>query len=113
MAKKKEDDVELVNLESEFNIKDEDLKFLIDTHEKANVKILKHHMKEIDNAILKIEDGLLEIIYTVDEIIEKYEEGKIFRDECGEAIEKLFVLADFTRKMEDEFTSLKDTREEL
>lgn len=113
MAKKKEDEVELIDLESEFNIKDEDLKYLIDTHEKANVKILKHHMKDIDNAILKIEDGILEIIYTVDEIIDKYEEGKIFRDECGEAIDKLFILADFTRKMENEFTGLKDTRDNL
>ena len=106
-----EDD--LINFESEFNIKDEDFKFLKSTHEKANVKKLKHYIKEIDQSIDKIEDGLLEIIYTVDELLDKYESGEIFKDECGEAVEKLFTLNHFISKMQNNFNAMKDTKDDI
>ena len=62
----------------------------------------KHHLKQVDDGINKIEEGILEVIYTVDEIIERYENGEIFREDCHEAINKLFIIADFTRKIENE-----------
>lgn len=113
MKKEKEDDIELVDLESEFNIKDEDIRYLIDTYEKSNVKKLKHHLKQVDDGINKIEEGILEVIYTVDEIIERYENGEIFREDCHEAINKLFIIADFTRKIENEFNLLKEAKDNL
>ncbi len=107
------EDDDLLDLEKDFNIKESEFRHLIKSNEAANVKILKHNLKSLDDAIEKIEDGFLDIIYTLDQIMERYEEGKIFKSECSEALEKLLVIAEFSKKMEQEFNNLKYAREEI
>lgn len=111
--KHQEDDEELIDINKEYGIKDTDLKKLIETHEKGNVKILKHRLKAIDDAIEKIDDGLTDILYTIDEIMDDYEEGVIFNQEANEAIERLFILTEFTQDLEKKFNSFLKEKENI
>lgn len=108
-----DEDEELIDIEKEYGIKESDLMRLNQTHEKGKVKILKHKLKKIDDAIEQIDDGLSSILYLMEELIEDYEDGKIFGNEGGEAIDKLFILMEFTHSMEEEFKKLKDSKKSL
>ena len=113
IKKDMDDDFEDFDLKQDFNINDEDLKYLLRTHQSANNKKLKYHLKKLDNGIEKIEDGLMDVLYIVDELIERCEEGDLFDQECGEALEKLCVLTEFTKKLEEEFNALKSFKDVL
>ena len=70
-------------------------------------------MKRVDEGVEKIEDGMLDIAFVVDEIIDDYEDGKILNRDNGKAIERLFVFTDFMQGFQEEFNRFKDARKEI
>jgi hypothetical protein len=104
--KKNEEEEELFDLQ-DYGIKEDELKDIISMNEKGNLHVLRHRTKEINNALSKIEDGLFDIVFEIDELLEDYQEGKIFARDASDAIEKLFTLAEFTKGMENEFRKMK------
>lgn len=117
MSKKIKEEIndldEMIDLESEFNIKEDDIKHLLQTNQLANKKKLKYHLKELDEGIDKVEDGLFDILYVIDNIIERYEDGNLFDQECGEALKTLCIITDFTKKLEKDFNDLKTLKDEI
>lgn len=102
-----------LDLEKDFGIQEEDLKDLISMKEKGNLHILRHKIKPIDEGLLKVEEGLYDILYAIDELIEAFEEGKIFAKDASEALEHLFTLASFVQGLESEFEKLEDLRKNI
>lgn len=111
--KKHELDGEDFDLEKEFGIQKEDLRDLVSIKEKGNLHILRHKMKPIDDGLSKVEEGLYDILYAIDEIMEAYEEGKIFARDAGDAIENLFTLASFVQKLEVQFEELEKIKSKI
>lgn len=65
----------------------------------------------IDSLLEKIEDSLFDILFEIDELIEDYQEGKIFTRDSTDAIEGLFMLSEFTKGMEREFEKMRNIEE--
>lgn len=101
------------DLEKDFGIHESELKDLISMKEKGNLHILRHKIKPIDDGLAKVEEGLYDILYAIDEIMEDFESGKIFARDAGEAIEHLFTLASFTHKLEAEFSKLEELKSKI
>lgn len=111
--RKKNDDEDLIDLDKEYGIKEEDLIDLISNNERGSLSVLRHRMKKVDEGVEKIEDGILDIAFVVDEIIDDYEEGKILNKDNGKAIERLFVFTDFMEGFQEEFNKFKEARKDV
>lgn len=111
--RKEMEDEEELDLEKEFGIQDSEIKDLLKMKEKGNLHVLRHKMKPIDEGISKIEDGLYDILFSVDEIIADFEEGKIFAKDASEALEHLFTIASFVQNLEVEFKKLEAMKNEI
>lgn len=104
--KKKTEEESLINLD-EFGIKEDELKDLISMNEKGNLHVLRHRTKAINSALEQIEDGLFDILFEIDDLIDDYRDGKVFNRDSSDAVEKLFLLSEFTKGMEREFAKMK------
>lgn len=111
--KKNEDEEEFLDLDKEYGIKEADLINLTSNNERGSMSVLRHRMKKVDEGVEKIEDGILDIAFVVDEIIDDYEEGKILHRDNGIAIERLFVFTDFMDGFQEEFAKFKKAREDV
>lgn len=111
--RKKNEEEESIDLDKEYGIKEEDLINLTSNNERGSLSVLRHRMKRVDEGVEKIEDGMLDIAFVVDEIIDDYEDGKILNRDNGKAIERLFVFTDFMQGFQEEFNRFKDARKEI
>ncbi len=111
--RKTNEEEESLDLSKDYGIKEEDLINLTSNNERGSLSVLRHRMKRVDEGVEKIEDGILDIAFVVDEIIDDYEDGKILNRDNGKAIERLFVFTDFMQGFQEEFNKFKSARKDV